>query len=281
MEGGGKDEAEPNIPEKVSSCMISASCGLCNCCGACLLFCLTATFWAYYDKNGMGTITQKSVFLGFSITYVIIAIFVAMCMYSALMSMGRGLQFIEKAMQGIPGKPNIPGNSSLVHRVNAGTKSFKQKWLRQVSDNITDTSKNEMQDLLNNTMKEIQNTTKTAEKALDLSWVKKSIKDAFHSLQSALAHHMKRFLVLVIFSIVSFSICWAFVTTWNGDKDKDTPLFVAAVLSTLVTIVLCCVLMCFGMWNAYKDASNLAGLLPISSSTNLDVSSSKPFSVFF
>lgn len=171
------------VPEKVSTYTVSASCALCNCCGACSMFCVTATFWAYYDKNGVGVITQKSVFLGFSITYILIALCVGTSIVAALLLMKSQRSRVDMFIGGI--ENSIAKLATMPARGHGITEVVQRKLKAMPEDKII-----------------------SSVEKMDTSWVRRSLVGSWDGIVSALTHHITILAVLVICCIVSFALCW-------------------------------------------------------------------------
>lgn len=255
-EGGrmSKTSQMSQISEKLPKCFVSISCACCNCCGACLLFCVTATFWAYHDKHGVGTITQKSVFLGFSIAYVIIAICVGASLYAALMLLGSRRKLVDKLIDGIQPRMALPSTQKSIQAIQ-GTIQNADKKLR----NFAGSALIEKQEVQAGEGGGEEEGEKSLE--LDISWVKRSASSAWKGANSALAYHITIFAVLVVCCVVSFSLCWAFVTNWDGNKDNKASLFAAGVIATLATTGLCFAAMGLAIRDTVKDIQTLQKLI--------------------
>lgn len=263
------------ITKKLSSCVLSACSALCTCCSACILFCVTATFWAYHDKHGTGTITQKSVFLGFSISYTIVALWLLAGFVAALFcvkSLHAKVQLFIRELkpgnlvQNMPNIQNIPNASQLVTQnlqfMESQSIEKLQKLKNVENENLKTSIKNVAANIdttLNNLTQHVDTKRKGLAASIDTS-IQESVNGLWDGFKTTLTLHTTILVVLIVCCIVSFSICWAFVTNWNGDKDKDRSLFAAGVIATLVTMGLCCVAMGFAISKTVKDIKEL-GLL--------------------
>ena len=202
--------------------IINGCCACCNCCGALLLFCITAIFWAYHDQDGTGTITQKSLFLGFSITYVIVAIFIGAIV--ALMLYIFHHEIFDKIILSVL--------KNIEMTIKATMKRFDGKQVQKLN-------------------KEIDN---IGEGGQDI--IKQELDAAQDEIVSTFKYHLIVLGVLIICCIVSFSLCWAFVTHWD-QKNKEPSLFAAGVVVTLITIGLCILAMGLAIRDTIKDVNEL------------------------